>query len=80
MTFLLFFLSSTNFSWEEFCHDTSLEKAGSYIESSDKLGSKIGDLSFNQENCLHCFGLYSEGHSQVNEIEPSTRRRKLAIW
>ncbi|KAJ4717838.1 Midasin [Melia azedarach] len=68
--------------WEEFCRDTSLEKACSYIESSDelKLGSSIGDLSFNQENCFQSFGLNSLVSSQVHEIEPSTRRRRLEIW
>ncbi|KAK1575506.1 hypothetical protein Q3G72_006073 [Acer saccharum] len=61
--------------WEEFCQDTSLEKAGSYIEPSNC--TKSEDVNFNQDNCLQCFGLNSLALSRSQEIEPSTRRRRL---
>ncbi|KAL5755634.1 hypothetical protein ACOSQ2_020380 [Xanthoceras sorbifolium] len=66
--------------WKEFCQDTSLENAGSYIEPSNCTKSEDKDVSFNQENCLQCFGLNSLALSKSQEIEPSTRRRRLATW
>lgn len=70
------------FRWEEFRRDTSLELAGLYVKSpnSNKLDSSTGDFSFNQENCLQCFGLNSLPSTQFHEIEPSTRRQRLGTW
>ncbi|KAK3220425.1 hypothetical protein Dsin_014395 [Dipteronia sinensis] len=63
--------------WEDFCQDTSLEMAISYIEPSNCTKSEEKDVSFNQENCLQCFGLNSLALSRSQEIEPSTRRRRV---
>uniref|UniRef100_A0A7N2KQV9 Uncharacterized protein n=1 Tax=Quercus lobata TaxID=97700 RepID=A0A7N2KQV9_QUELO len=68
--------------WKEFCQDTSLEKAGLYINSSEQneFSSPSRSIDFNQENCLHSSGLCSLAisSSQVDEIEPPTRTKRLA--
>ncbi|XP_030949411.1 uncharacterized protein LOC115973296 [Quercus lobata] len=62
--------------WKEFCQDTSLEKAGLYINSSEQneFSSPSRSIDFNQENCLYSSGLCSLAisSSQVDEIEPPT--------
>lgn len=72
------------FSWEEFCQDTSLEKAGWYINSSEqhKLSFPSTSIDFNQETCLKSSGLLALeiSSSQFRETELSTRSKRLATW
>ncbi|KAL4625562.1 hypothetical protein ACB092_05G035400 [Castanea dentata] len=68
--------------WKEFCQDTSLEKAGLYIKSTEQneLSSPGRSMDFSQENCLYSSGLCCQAisSSQVDEIEPPTRSKRLA--
>ncbi|KAB1206141.1 hypothetical protein CJ030_MR7G014286 [Morella rubra] len=70
--------------WEEFCLDTSLEKAGWYIQSPEqnRLSSPSSSIDFTQENCLQSSGLCSSAISSsgFHEIELPTQSKRLTRW
>lgn len=81
------YLSSFAFSlcsWQEFCQDVSVEKAGYYLEASEQkqLDCKSGETDFNYENCLQSFGenFLSSSSLQVRESVPSIKRRRMEKW
>uniref|UniRef100_A0A7N2N809 Midasin AAA lid domain-containing protein n=1 Tax=Quercus lobata TaxID=97700 RepID=A0A7N2N809_QUELO len=57
--------------WKEFCQDTSLEKAGLYINSSEQneFSSPSRSIDFNQENCLYSSGLCSLAISSSQAVQ-----------
>lgn len=69
------------FSWEEFCCDTSLEKAGWFVEPiADYVsGSPDRSIDFNQENCLMSFRFNSHPVSspKLHELQPPLRSQRL---
>ncbi|RDX86825.1 Midasin, partial [Mucuna pruriens] len=68
--------------WEEFCQDTSLEKAGWFVEPiADYVpGSPDRIMDFNNDNCLKSFGFnYQPVNSpKTNELQPLLRRQRLS--
>lgn len=71
------------FSWEEFCQDTSLEKASWYIEPvADYVpGSPNRSMDFNGECCSHTFGFNSRSVSspKLHELQPPFRSQRMAM-
>ncbi|XP_027334240.1 midasin [Abrus precatorius] len=67
--------------WEEFCQDTSLEKAGWYVEPvADYVsGSSDGSMDFNNENCLKSFGFNSRHVSSptLHDFQQPFRSQRL---
>ncbi|GAV80132.1 AAA_5 domain-containing protein [Cephalotus follicularis] len=65
--------------WEDFCQDTAIEKAGSYIFSSAhiKLLSSNGDSDHIQNTAPQSSSINFQKPSMFHEIEPSLRRRRL---
>ncbi|XP_029127909.1 midasin [Cajanus cajan] len=67
--------------WEEFCQDTSLEKAGWCVEPIPDYVSDSPDRSmdFNNENCLKSFGFnYLPVNSpKLHELQPPFKRQRL---
>lgn len=70
------------FSWEEFCQDTSLEKAGWYVEPIPDYvsGSPDRSVDFNNENCLKSFGFNYLPVSSPNHhaLQPPFKRQRLS--
>ncbi|XP_019425404.1 PREDICTED: midasin isoform X2 [Lupinus angustifolius] len=68
--------------WEEFCRDTSVEKAGWYIEPIAGNGSASPDRSidFGPENCLKSFGFSNQGVSspRLHELHSPHRNHRPA--
>ncbi|KAK9099489.1 hypothetical protein Syun_026534 [Stephania yunnanensis] len=58
--------------WEEFCQDTSIEKAGFYIGTNGKETSNHVDCTttLNQECALQSFGLLTSVYSQDEKSDP----------
>jgi midasin len=69
------------FSWEEFCGDTSLEKAGWFVEpTADYVSdSSNQNTDFNQEICLNFlrFNYHPVGSPKGNELQPPFRSKRL---
>ncbi|KAF7137371.1 hypothetical protein RHSIM_Rhsim07G0217300 [Rhododendron simsii] len=69
-------------SWQEFCQDVSLEKAGWYIEPLSHEGSPSfdGNLGVSQENGLwtSTSAFAAPSSSMFIDLEPSHRNRRLA--
>ncbi|KAK4269128.1 hypothetical protein QN277_022325 [Acacia crassicarpa] len=70
--------------WEEFCHDTSIEKAGLYYMPvvQHTPGSSDRSMDFSQENCLKPFGLDFQSVSlpKMLGLEQPLKNQKLATW
>jgi hypothetical protein len=69
------------FSWEEFCGDTSLEKAGWFVEpTADYVSdSPNRSMDFDQEICLNSlrFNYHPVGSLKVNGLQPPARSKRL---
>lgn len=71
------------FSWEEFCQDTSLEKAGWYVDPNPVAdyvsGSPDRRMDFKNENCLKSFGLNNQPVSspKLHELQPHFKSQRL---
>ncbi|TKY64312.1 Midasin protein [Spatholobus suberectus] len=67
--------------WEEFCQDTSLEKAGWYVEPvADYVsGSPDRSMDFNNENCLKSFGFNYQPVSspKLHELQTPFKSQRL---
>lgn len=67
-------------SWQEYCQDVSLEKAGWYLEFYDvnELDSVSGDISRD----LHSTSLFPSpvSISRLSEIETSNSDSRHAAW
>jgi len=74
-------LQLAKFSWEEFCQDTSLEKAGWYVKPiadimSDSLDKR---MDFKNGNCLKSFGLNNQlvSSPKLLELQPRFKSQLL---
>lgn len=69
------------FSWEEFCQDTLLEKAGWYIEpiAGNVSASPDRSMDFVQDSCLKsCSSSYQSVSSpKLHELQPPFRNQRL---
>ncbi|KAL2575217.1 hypothetical protein GLYMA_16G004800v4 [Glycine max] len=69
--------------WEEFCQDTSLEKAGWYVDPNPVAdyvsGSPDRRMDFKNENCLKSFGLNNQPVSspKLHELQPHFKSQRL---
>lgn len=73
------------FSWEAFCQDTSIEKAGLYSRPAvqNMPGSPDRSLDLNEENCLKSFALdniQAVSSPKLHGLEPPLRSQRLATW
>ncbi|KAJ1420358.1 P-loop containing nucleoside triphosphate hydrolase [Sesbania bispinosa] len=70
--------------WEEFCQDTSLEKAGWFVEPMADCvsGSPDRSMEFNQEGCLKSFSFNYQlvSPSKPHEFQPPRKRQRLTTW
>ncbi|KAG7997478.1 hypothetical protein I3843_01G213100 [Carya illinoinensis] len=68
--------------WEEFCQDTSLEKAEWYIEESveNSLSSPSRSSGFSEENCLQSSGICPLAIFSSGFHELPSRSKRLATW
>lgn len=68
------------FSWEEFCGDTTLERAGWLVEpTADYMSdSPNRNMDFNQENCLNSLrcNYHPVGSPKVHELQPPFRTKR----
>ncbi|CAJ1950871.1 unnamed protein product [Sphenostylis stenocarpa] len=67
--------------WEEFCQDTSLEKAGWYVEPTDYVSSSPDrTMDLDNENCLKSSGFIHLPVSspKFHELQPHLKRQRLS--
>ncbi|KAI5422492.1 hypothetical protein KIW84_045798, partial [Lathyrus oleraceus] len=66
--------------WEEFCGDTTIERAGWLVEpTADYMSdSPNRNMDFNQENCLNSLrcNYHPVGSPKVHEVQPPLRTKR----